>query len=76
METSEYILVLRIYRVSEKSGTNGNFIYYLLITLYALMFSLRHSTHFLSRFTMCVPILLNILGSTVAQQSVIQDVWH
>jgi hypothetical protein len=25
-----------MYRVSEKSGTNGNFIYYLLFTLYAL----------------------------------------
>jgi hypothetical protein len=31
----------------------------------------RHSTHFLSRFTMFVRILLHILGSTVAQQSVI-----
>jgi hypothetical protein len=31
----------------------------------------RHSTHFLSRFTMFVWILLNTLGSTVAQQSVI-----
>jgi hypothetical protein len=31
----------------------------------------RHSTHFLSRFIMFVRILLNILGSTVAQQSVI-----
>jgi hypothetical protein len=30
----------------------------------------RHSTHFLSRFTMFVRISLNILGSTVAQQFV------
>jgi hypothetical protein len=28
----------------------------------------RHSTHFLSRFTVFVRILLNILRSTVAQQ--------
>jgi hypothetical protein len=31
----------------------------------------RHSPHFLSRFTMFVRILLNLLGSTVAHQSVI-----
>jgi hypothetical protein len=31
----------------------------------------RHPTHFLIRFAMFVRILLNILGSTVAQQSVI-----
>jgi hypothetical protein len=31
----------------------------------------QHSAHILSRFTMFVQILLNVLGSTVAQQSVI-----
>jgi hypothetical protein len=36
----------------------------------------RHSTHSLSRFNIFLRILVNILGSTVAQQSVIQDVWH
>jgi hypothetical protein len=33
--------------------------------------SSRHSTHSISRFTMFVQILLNILGSTIAQQYVI-----
>jgi hypothetical protein len=58
-----------LYRMSEKSGTNGNCIYYLHYMLYM-------STHFLSRFTMFVQILLNIFGSTVVQQSVIQDGEH
>jgi hypothetical protein len=46
-----------------------------LFTLYALYVH-PDTTHFLSRFTMFVRILRNILGSTVAQQSVVQDVWH
>jgi hypothetical protein len=58
-----------IYRMSEEPRTNGNFVCYLHYMAYM-------STHFLSRFPMFVRILLNILGSTVAQQTVIQDVWH
>jgi hypothetical protein len=52
--------------------------FYLLFIVYIIcsICSPRHSTHFLSRFTMFVVILLNIWESTVAQQSVIQDVWH
>jgi hypothetical protein len=61
--------VAEILQVSEKSGTNRNFIYYLHYMLY--MFTPTLYTHFLSRFTMFVWILLNILGSTVAQQC-----WH
>jgi hypothetical protein len=46
--------------------------FYLLVIIYIIcsICSPRRSTRFLSRFTMFVPILLNILGSTVAQQSV------
>jgi hypothetical protein len=44
--------------------------FYLLFTLYALYVH-PDTTHFLSRFTIFVQILLNILGSTVAQQSAI-----
>jgi hypothetical protein len=55
-------------QMSEKSRTNGNFIYYL---LYMLCMFIPTSTHFLSRFPVFVRIWLNILGSTVAQQSVI-----
>jgi hypothetical protein len=63
-----------MYRMSEKSETNVNFIYYLHYMIY--ISSPQHSMHFLRRFTVFVRILLNILVSTVAQQSVIQDVWH
>jgi hypothetical protein len=54
-----------------KPGTNGKF--YLLFITYIIcsICSPRHSMHFLSRFTRFVRILLNILGSTVAHQSVI-----
>jgi hypothetical protein len=44
--------------------------FYLLFTLYALHVH-PDTTHFLGHFTMFVWILLNILGSTVAQQPVI-----
>jgi hypothetical protein len=54
------------YRVSENSETNENFIYYLLFALFALYVH-PDITHFLSRFTMFVLILLNILRLTEAQ---------
>jgi hypothetical protein len=45
--------------------------YLFIIYIICSICSPQHSTHFLSRVTMFVRILLNILGSTVAQQSVI-----
>jgi hypothetical protein len=47
--------------------------FYLLFNIYIIcsICSPRQSTHFLSRFTTLVRILLNILGLTVAQPSVI-----
>jgi hypothetical protein len=46
-------------------------LFIIIIYMICSICSPRHSRHFVSPFIMVVRILLNILGSTVAQQSVI-----
>jgi hypothetical protein len=59
------------YTGVRKVWSQWEFYFLFIIYIICSICSPRYFTQFLSRFTMFVWILLNILGSTVAQKSVI-----